>query len=144
MKKVELFTDGSCLGNPGPGGWAAILKFGQFERVASNSKKLTTNNEMELTAVVEGLKLITEPCDIIIYSDSKYVLDAIKSWLQNWIRNNWKTSTKKDVANKELWKEFVEVSKDHKITTHWVKGHNGHIENERCDKLAMAEAKRVQ
>ena len=143
MKEVDLYTDGSCLGNPGPGGWAAILKWSTYERNSSGSKKMTTNNEMELTAVIEGIKLLNEPCIINIHSDSKYVLDAIKSWLTNWVKNNWKTSTKKDVANIELWKEYLIVSKKHTIKTHWIKGHSGHPENERCDKLAMAEAKKA-
>lgn len=140
MKKVDLYTDGSCLGNPGPGGWGAILRYGTFEKEISGGKDKTTNNEMELTAVIMGLGLLIEPCEVTIHSDSKYVLDSINSWLANWVKNNWRTSTKKPVANMELWKSYLEISKGHKIKVNWVKGHAGHPENERCDKLANIEA----
>lgn len=139
MKKIELFTDGACSGNPGVGGWGAILKYNQTEKEYSGGAKETTNNRMELTAVVEGLNALKEPCNVTIYSDSKYVVDAIeKKWLENWQRNNWKKSDKKPVLNQDLWEGLVLAMRRHKIKFIWVKGHAGHPENERCDVLAVA------
>ena len=139
MKKVYLYTDGSSLGNPGPGGWCAILRYNDYEKIFSGNEKLTTNNKMELKAVIEGLKQLKYPCEVEIISDSTYVLKGITEWLDNWVKKNFK-----NVKNKELWQEYINVSKGHKITTTWVKGHNGHIENERCDKIAKEEAKKAQ
>ena len=139
MKKVYLYTDGSSLGNPGPGGWCAILKYNEHEKILSGNEKLTTNNKMELKAVIEGLKQLKYPCEVEIISDSTYVLKGITEWLDNWIKKNFK-----NVKNEDLWKEYINVSKNHKITTTWVKGHNGHIENERCDTIARQEATKAK
>jgi len=135
MKKIEIFTDGSSLGNPGPGGWCAILRYKEKEKIISGGENYTTNNKMELTAVIEALKALKEPCEIELYSDSTYVLKGINEWLNNWIKKNFK-----NVKNPELWKEFLEISKPHKIHINWVKGHSGHKENEICDKIAKKEA----
>ncbi len=135
MKKIEIFTDGSSLGNPGPGGWCAILRYKKNEKIISGGEEFTTNNKMELTAVIEALKALKEPCEIELFSDSTYVLKGINEWLVNWIKKNFK-----NVKNVELWREFLEISKPHKINIHWVKGHSGHKENEICDKIAKEEA----
>ncbi|HIP13692.1 MAG TPA: ribonuclease HI [Arcobacter sp.] len=140
MKKILLYSDGSSLGNPGPGGWGTVLKYKDTTKEISGGDPYTTNNKMELQGVIEGLKLLKEPCDVEIISDSKYVVQGINEWLVNWIRNNWKTAAKKPVKNVELWQEYVNISKDHKIKATWVKGHAGHRENERCDTLARNEA----
>jgi ribonuclease HI len=139
MKEIFLYTDGSCLKNPGCGGYCAILRYKENEKVISGHEENTTNNRMELKAVIEGLKALKEPCIIHLYSDSKYVLDAIGGWIFGWIKKNFK-----DVKNVDLWKEYLEISKQHKIKTNWVKGHNGHIENERCDTIAREEATNIQ
>jgi len=135
MKQIEIFTDGSSLGNPGAGGWCAILRYKGNEKIISGGENYTTNNKMELTAVIEALKALKEPCEIELYSDSTYVLKGINEWLKNWVKKNFK-----NVKNPELWKEFLEVSKPHKIHINWVKGHSGHKENEICDKIAKKEA----
>ena len=135
MKKIEIFTDGSSLGNPGAGGWCALLRYKGKEKIISGGEKHTTNNKMELTAVIEALKALKEPCEIELYSDSTYVLKGIDEWIDNWIKKNFK-----NVKNPELWKEFLEISKPHKIHINWVKGHSGHKENEICDKIAKKEA----
>ncbi len=135
MKKVEIFTDGSSLGNPGPGGWCAILRYKNFEKIISGGEDYTTNNKMELKAVIEALKILKEPCEVEIFSDSTYVVNAINQWLDSWVRKNFK-----NVKNSELWKEFLEVSKNHKIKINWIKAHIGHRENEICDKIAKDEA----
>jgi ribonuclease HI len=139
MKKVHLYSDGSSLGNPGYGGYCAILKFGQAEKVISGSQKLATNNQMELKAVIEGLKALKEPCDVTITSDSSYVVKGINEWLSGWIKKDFKK-----VKNPDLWKEYIEASKAHKINAIWVKGHAGHDENERCDDIARGEAEVLQ
>ena len=144
MKKIRLYSDGSSLGNPGPGGWGTILKYKDNIKELSGANKLTTNNQMELKGAIEGLKALKEPCDVEIISDSKYVVQGINEWLTNWIKNNWKTAAKKPVKNLDLWQEYVKISKPHKITATWVKGHNGHIENERCDQLAKNEAEKIK
>jgi len=135
MKKIEIYTDGSSLGNPGPGGWCAILRYKNHEKTISGGENPTTNNKMELTAVIEALKLLKEPCEIDLYSDSTYVLKGIDSWLENWKKREFK-----NVKNPELWKEFITLSSPHKIHVHWIKGHSGHRENEICDKIAKEEA----
>ena len=135
MKKVEIFTDGSSLGNPGPGGWCAILRYKNFEKIISGGEDYTSNNKMELKAVIEALKILKEPCEVEIFSDSTYVVNAINQWLDSWVRKNFK-----NVKNSELWKEFLEVSKNHKIKINWIKAHIGHRENEICDKIAKDEA----
>ncbi len=139
MKQVHLYSDGSSLGNPGFGGYCAILKFGKHQKIVSGADKNVTNNQMELKAVIEGLKALKEPCEVIITSDSNYVVKAINEWLDNWIKKNFK-----GVKNPELWREFLEVSKPHKLKAIWVKGHDGHKENELCDTIARDEATRLK
>jgi len=135
MKKIEIFTDGSSLGNPGPGGWCALLRYKNNEKFLRGGEKNTTNNRMELTAVIEALKALKEPCEIELFSDSVYVLKGINEWLDSWIKKDFK-----NVKNVDLWKEFINYSKNSKININWVKGHSGHRENEICDKIAKEEA----
>ncbi len=137
MKKVEIFTDGSSLGNPGPGGWCAILRYKNHEKILKGGEVYTTNNRMELMAVIKALEALKFPCEVNLYSDSTYVLNAIDKWLDNWKKKNFK-----NVKNEDLWKRFLEVSKPHKINVIWIKGHSGHKENEICDKIAKEEANR--
>ncbi len=141
MKKVTLYTDGACSGNPGPGGWAAVLFYDKHEREISGGEAQTTNNRMELMAVIRGLRLLKESCAVAIYTDSKYVMDGFTTWLPNWIKRGWKTADNKPVKNVELWQALAEAAKPHKLTWHWVKGHSGDIHNERVDVLAVAAAK---
>lgn len=143
-KKIKLYSDGSSLGNPGPGGWGTILEFNGHEKELSGGDPYTTNNQMELQGVIEGLKALKEPCFVELYSDSKYVVQAINEWLANWIKNNWRTAGKQPVKNLELWQEYLEVSKLHTIQANWVKGHAGHPQNERCDILAKNEAEKLR
>lgn len=141
IQKVIIVTDGACLGNPGPGGWAALLQMNPHEKMISGSQKDTTNNQMELKAVIEGLKALKKPCQAHIISDSKYVIQAFtKGWLNSWQRNNWKNAKKQPVKNKELWLELLGQSEIHQLTWEWVKGHSGHPENERVDQKAREEA----
>ena len=135
-EKVQIFTDGACKGNPGPGGWGAILRFQDNEKEINGYKPLTTNNIMELMAVIESLKAISKPFEIVITTDSKYVKNGITSWIHNWKKNGWKTAAKKPVKNKELWIELDHLIQKHNVSWKWVKGHSGHIENERADELA--------
>ena len=140
MKKVEIFTDGACSGNPGPGGWGSILRCEGIEKEISGSEKSTTNNRMELTAVIEALKCLKYPCDITIYSDSKYFCDAfLQGWIWNWIKKGWRKSDKSPVLNPELWQALLNELNKHEYKIIWVKGHDGHPENERCDRLAVNE-----
>ncbi|MBE0484130.1 MAG: ribonuclease HI [Bacterioplanes sp.] len=134
--KVELFTDGACKGNPGPGGWGALLRFGQHERELFGGEKNTTNNRMELMAAIEGLKALTRSCDVILTTDSQYVKQGINSWLAGWKRNGWKTASKQAVKNQDLWQALDEQTQRHQIEWRWVKGHTGHPDNERADQLA--------
>ena len=136
MNKVEIFTDGACKGNPGPGGWGAILRYGTTEKEIYGASKNTTNNIMELTAVIESLKNLKKPCELTITTDSKYVKNGITEWIHNWKKNGWRTASKKEVKNKELWIELDSLIQIHSITWDWVKGHSGHPENERADLLA--------
>ena len=136
MKQVIIYTDGACRGNPGPGGWGVLLKFNGTQKEIFGGSSSTTNNKMELKAAIEGLRLLTEPCSINLYTDSKYVMDGITQWINNWKKNNWKTSTKKDVKNKELWQELDDLMDHHEVTLHWVKGHSGDEGNEMADMLA--------
>ena len=141
LKKVDIFTDGACSGNPGPGGWGAILRYGNHELELSGGEKSTTNNRMELTAVIEALKRLKEKCSVTIYTDSKYVADAfLQGWIWNWEKNGWKKSDKKPVLNPELWQTLLTEIRKHDYKIVWVKGHAGHPENERCDKLATAKS----
>lgn len=144
MKKILLYSDGSSLGNPGFGGWGTILQYKDTTRELSGGQKDTTNNQMELLGVIKGLEALKEPCEVKIISDSKYVVQGINEWLKNWLTNSWKTANKKPVKNKELWKDYVKISNKHKIEAFWVKGHIGHIENERCDYLARKEAQKLK
>ena len=137
MKKITLFSDGSALGNPGPGGYGVVLRFGDKEKELFGGEAHTTNNRMELLGAIEGLRALKEPCEVEIISDSSYVVKGINEWLVNWIKRDFKK-----VKNQDLWKEYIKVSKSHKIVATWVRGHDGHIENERCDKLARNEAER--
>lgn len=144
LKKVDIFTDGSCLGNPGPGGWGAILRYNGLEKEISGGQANTTNNRMELIAVIEALKLLKEPCEVRIYSDSKYLCDAIlKGWAKKWQSNAWRKADKSPALNSDLWKELLALIDKHHLTMIWVKGHAGHPENERCDKLAVAAASKA-
>lgn len=137
MDKVTIYTDGACSGNPGPGGWGSILMAGTNQKEISGGKKDTTNNIMELTAVIEALKLLKRPCEVDLYSDSAYVVNAfLQDWISGWIRNNWINSSKEEVKNKELWQELVELTNTHKVTFHKVKGHSDNKYNNRCDELA--------
>lgn len=134
---VEIFTDGACSGNPGPGGWGALLRCKGIEKELSGYNAETTNNRMELKAVIEALKALTKPCEIQLYTDSKYVMDGVLKWMPNWKNNDWRTTNKKSpVKNIELWQELDNIIPIHKIKWNWVKGHAGHIENERVDQLA--------
>ncbi|RXJ54620.1 ribonuclease HI [Candidatus Marinarcus aquaticus] len=144
MKQINLYSDGSSLGNPGPGGWGTLLEYNGHIKEFSGGNPMTTNNQMELTGVIEGLKRLKEPCKVHIISDSKYVVQAINEWLAGWVRNGFKTAAKKPVKNVELWQEYLEVSKPHTITAQWVKGHAGHEENERCDILARTQAEKLK
>lgn len=140
MKKVYLYADGACSGNPGPGGYGVILKYGEHTKELYGGAKLTTNNKMELMGIIEGLNAIKEPCEVVVTTDSQYVVNAInKGWLQSWQNNNWKKSNKERVANIDLWKQLINLMKIHTVTFNWIKGHNGHPENERCDKLAVMQ-----
>lgn len=136
MKQVEAFTDGACRGNPGPGGWGALLRFGDHERELWGGERNTTNNRMELTAAIQALKALKEPCHVILTTDSEYVRKGITEWLENWKRRGWRTSAKKPVKNVDLWQTLDEESGRHRIDWHWVKGHSGHRENEIADQLA--------
>ena len=137
MEKVTIYTDGACSGNPGPGGWGAILMYQGNKKEISGGKKNTTNNEMELTAVIEALKMLKFPCQVDLYSDSAYVVNAfLQNWIGNWIKNNWKTSSKEPVKNQELWKELYELTKTHQVKFIKVKGHSDNEFNNRCDELA--------
>ena len=139
MKSVELFTDGACSGNPGPGGWGAILRFGNAEKELSGGEMNTTNNRMELTAVIEGLSALKEPCAVKLTTDSKYVADGVtKGWAESWRKNGWRKADKKPALNPDLWEKLLDLLKIHQVEICWVKGHAGHTENERCDKLAVA------
>lgn len=138
MKRVEIFTDGACSGNPGPGGWGAILRYKGVEKELKGGEPETTNNRMELKAATEALNALKEPCEIDLYTDSNYVRQGISGWIHAWKRNGWKTSANKPVKNAELWQALDEATRRHKIHWHWVKGHAGHPENERADALARA------
>jgi len=143
MKKVEIFTDGACKGNPGPGGWGALLRMGEHEKEISGGEAGTTNNRMELTAAIRGLSALTEPCRVELHSDSKYVLDGITKWVEGWKKRGWVNASKKPVRNADLWHELIDVAARHEVTWHWVRGHSGHPENERVDRLASDEAERI-
>ncbi|MEI3393221.1 MAG: ribonuclease HI [Clostridia bacterium] len=144
MDKVIIYTDGACSGNPGPGGWGSILMMGENRKEISGGKKDTTNNVMELTAVIEALKLLKRPCKVDLYSDSAYVVNAfLQNWILGWIKNSWKNSSKEEVKNKELWQELFSLTKIHDVTFHKVKGHADNEYNNRCDELARNAIKNL-
>ncbi len=136
MKNVEMFSDGACKGNPGPGGWGVLMRYGETEKSLCGGEKLTTNNRMELTAAIEGLKALKESCCVSFTTDSQYVRQGIMQWLHGWKKNGWKTAAKKPVKNVDLWQQLDEQVQRHDIQWHWVKGHSGHRENEIADELA--------
>lgn len=135
-ERVEVFTDGACKGNPGPGGWGAVLKFNGSEKELFGGEETTTNNRMELMAVISSLQALKRPCDVAVTTDSQYVKNGITQWIHNWKRNGWRTAAKKPVKNDDLWKLLDEAVAQHQVSWHWVKGHSGHPENERADALA--------
>ncbi|NMP16738.1 MULTISPECIES: ribonuclease HI [unclassified Thalassotalea] len=139
-KVVQIYTDGSCLGNPGPGGYGAVLIYNKHRKELSQGYKLTTNNRMEMLACIIALKALKEPCQVTLTTDSQYVRQGITSWIHNWVKNNWRTASKQPVKNVDLWKTLYEQTQKHKIEWKWVKGHSGHPENERCDDLARTAA----
>ena len=136
MKHVIIYTDGACRGNPGPGGWGALIKFDNAEKEIFGGQSDTTNNQMELTAAIKGLAALKETCNVELFTDSRYVMDGITQWIQNWKKNNWRTSAKKDVKNKELWQKLDHLIAQHQVQLHWVKGHSGDAGNETADFLA--------
>ncbi len=136
MKKIEIFTDGACKGNPGPGGWGALLRFGDKEKGLCGGEAPTTNNRMELMGAIEGLRALTEPCEVKLTTDSQYVRQGITQWMHGWKKNGWKTAAKKPVKNEDLWKKLDEQVARHQVSWFWVKGHSGHRENEIADQLA--------
>ena len=136
MKSVRIWTDGACSGNPGPGGWGALMRYGETEKELYGGEENTTNNRMELTAAIAALNALKEPCQVELTTDSQYVKGGITSWIHGWKKNGWKTANKKPVKNAELWRALDDAVKRHKVTWHWIKGHAGHAENERADELA--------
>ena len=145
MKAVTLYTDGACSGNPGPGGWGAVLLYGSHRKELSGGAPSTTNNRMELTAVIEALKILKEPCQVALYSDSKYVIDALeKGWAWGWKRRGWVKSDRKPALNPDLWEELLQLTQIHTLEYHWVKGHASNPLNNRCDELAVAESKKFR
>ena len=145
MKQVEIFTDGACSGNPGPGGWGAVLRYNGVEKELSGGEDDTTNNRMELTAVISALSALKEPCDVTLTTDSKYVCDAINNgWARSWQKNGWRKADKKPALNVDLFEQLLELTEYHKVEFVWVKGHAGHPENERCDKLATGQIEKFR
>ena len=145
MKQVTLYTDGACSGNPGPGGWGAILEYRGIEKEFSGGEESTTNNRMELTAVIQGLSRLKEPCIVELYSDSKYVIDGLqKGWAASWRRNGWKKADKKPALNADLWEILLNLTAQHQMRYHWIKGHADNPKNERCDQLAVMEWQKIK
>ncbi len=145
MKSVDIFTDGACSGNPGPGGWGAVLRFAGKEKELSGGEKNTTNNRMELTAVIKALEALKEPCEVRLVTDSKYVADGLSNgWARSWQKNGWRKADKKPALNSDLWERLLTLTDIHGVTVEWVKGHAGHPENERCDRLAVEYYKNLQ
>jgi ribonuclease HI len=139
MKKINLYSDGACSSNPGPGAWGSILEFNGTKKEFSRGYRKTTNNRMELMGIIEPIRLLKEPCEVDIYTDSMYIVNSVKQgWLKGWAKNGWKRSDKEPVANIDLWKMMLKATCVHKLNFNWIKGHNEHIENERCDELAVA------
>ncbi|MBO5226728.1 MAG: ribonuclease HI [Ruminococcus sp.] len=145
MKHVEIYTDGACSGNPGAGGWGAVLRYGTAEKELSGGEKATTNNRMELTAVIEALSALKEPCSVTLTTDSKYVVDSVtKGWVYGWKKNGWVKSDKKPALNSDLWEKLLPLLARHEVKFVWVKGHAGHPENERCDRMAVEAINRIR
>ena len=145
MKQVNVYTDGACSGNPGPGGWGAILEYKGTRKELSGGEAQTTNNRMEMTAVLRALEALKEPCRVVLCSDSKYVIDALsKGWAKKWRANGWKRGDKKPALNPDLWEQLLNACERHEIEYQWIKGHAGHAENERCDELAVEQAARFR
>ena len=144
MTEVEIFTDGACRGNPGPGGWGAVIRAGPNEKELSGGEPLTTNNRMELLAAIRALEALKRPCLVRLHTDSIYVRDGITRWIHSWQKNGWRTADRKPVKNAELWQELLEAAAPHRVEWRWVKGHAGHVENERADRLACAAADRFR
>lgn len=143
LKRVQIYTDGACSGNPGPGGYGVILKYGGYEKKLSGGEAETTNNRMELTAVIEGLRALNQKCRVDIYSDSKYFIDAVdKGWAESWRRNGWMRNKKEKALNPDLWEIVLDLLKEHEVALHWVKGHSGNPENEECDRMAVEQSKK--
>ncbi len=143
LKTVYLYTDGACSGNPGPGGWGALLRFGEKEKSLSGGESDTTNNRMELTAVIKGLEALNQPCYVHLYTDSKYVADGIgKGWAASWQKNGWRKADKKPALNPDLWEKLLSLCEVHTLDIHWLKGHAGHPENELCDKMAVEQSQK--
>ena len=140
LPHVEMATDGACKGNPGPGGWGVVLRSGKTEKELSGGETLTTNNRMEMTAAIQGLNALTRPAQVTLSTDSRYVMDGLTKWIAGWQRNGWKTADKKPVKNADLWQELIAAAKPHRIQWIWVKGHAGHPDNERADRLASDAA----
>lgn len=138
MKHVYIFTDGACRGNPGPGGWGVILRYGKHEKIMSGAEDLTTNNRMELTAAIQALQGLKQPCQVELYTDSQYVQKGVTEWLKNWKKNNWRRGDRKPVKNIDLWQALDKEILKHKIKWHWVRGHSGHVENEAVDVIAKS------
>lgn len=144
MSEVEAFTDGACLGNPGPGGWAALLRAGSNERMVAGGDPATTNNRMELMAAIAALESLTRPCRVVLTTDSRYVMQGIEQWVPRWRANGWRTADKKPVKNQDLWQRLSEAVSVHQVSWRWVRGHNGHLENERVDEAARAQAEQLR
>ena len=144
VKKVVIHSDGACQGNPGPGGWAAVLAFGSRNRELSGGVPATTNNRMELQAAIEALRALKEQCEVEFYTDSEYVKNGVSDWLVKWKQNGWRTKAKKPVKNEDLWRTLDSSASKHKVDWHWLKGHAGHVGNERCDELATEEIAKVR
>lgn len=144
MSVVEVFTDGACLGNPGPGGWAALLRFGQHEKLLAGGERATTNNRMELYAAIAALEALARACEVELSTDSQYVRQGIEQWLPRWRANGWRTTDKKPVKNQDLWERLALAAARHRVSWHWVRGHSGHAENEIVDGAAREQAKKFQ
>ncbi len=144
MPVVKIYTDGACSGNPGPGGYGAVLEFKNITKEISGGERHTTNNRMELFAAIQALRALKRPCKVFVYTDSKYVKDGIAHWLPNWVKNNWITSRNRPVKNCDLWQQLYALQQKHEISWHWIKGHNGHRQNERADFLARQACREIQ
>ena len=144
MSDVQIFTDGACKGNPGPGGWGALLRKGKTEKELSGAEPDTTNNRMEMTAAIRALSALKRGCTVDLYTDSKYLIDGITKWLPGWQTRGWRTADKKPVKNEDLWRQLAELTATHSVTWHWVRGHSGHAENERVDRLASDAAESLR